>query len=273
MANAAAVGYGPISFFTTTGIELSIPLSELYFDAGGGVHSNVYGGTPGLSEWLTYLVNQGRITRGSTPTPGPAMVVTATEAGTAGNRITVNVGASTATPPDPNKVHITVSEVDVYAGLTVANIESFLGSSAVVGSSPGLLRLKLPLGTGDPVVADGAAASPQTTPPSWSFNNGATPAAVAFTLEARRAGTAPARITAHVGPVAAGTFTLTVTWSYDQEVNVAGLAAFATAVGFLVQITAPDGSMTFTNLPATGTTQLGGGADPAQASATVLASS
>jgi hypothetical protein len=270
MANAAAVGYGPISFFTTTGIELSIPLSELYFDAGGGVHSNVYGGTPGLSEWLTYLVNQGRITRGSTPTPGPAMVVTATEAGTAGNRITVNVGASTATPPDPNKVHITVSEVDVYDGLTVATIESFLGSSAVAGSSPGLVRVKLPLGTGDPVVADGVATG---TPPTWTFNNGATPAATAFTLEGRRAGTVAARMTIHVGPVTSGTFKLTVTWSYDQEVDVAGLAAFATAVGFLVQITPPDGATAFTNLPATGTTQLGGGADPAQASATVLASS
>jgi hypothetical protein len=271
---ATATGDGPIVFFTAQGQQVSYPLSEIEFD-GGTPRTKTPPATAdaeALSAWLAFLAKEGRIAPTPVEPPGNAMLVTATEPGSAGNRITVTV-ASTA---QSDKVNITITELDVYAGVSLGTLAAQLGTSTAAGARPGLVRVKT-VGTLDPV--EGAAAAVTSTPPSWDVPS-ATTGTPSFTLEARRTGTDPARVTITVtdldGPTGNKTFTLKVTWTLETlNVTVASLAALATAAAFAVEITPIAPATSFTKLPKPGTVTLSGGAEVTAAkpaSATILAS-
>lgn len=272
----AAIGDGPITFFTTQGQQITYPLSAITFEAGVPTVTPAPAAedADALAAWLASLVKQGRLRPQPAEPPGEAMIVTATEAGLAGNRITVKV--TPAASGDRSKVDVAITAIDRYEGMTLASLEETLGTSSASGERPGLVRVKS-VGALDPVEGAAAPASPQTTPPSWIVES-ETPATPAFTVEARRTGTDPARVTVAITDLDASatpaTFTLTATWLVEaKDVTASSLPALATAAAFAVEITPspPTGSY---KLPMQGTVSLEGGAEvkPATpARATVLA--
>jgi phage tail sheath gpL-like len=272
----AAIGDGPITFFTTQGQQITYPLSAITFEAGVPTVTPAPAAedADALAAWLASLVKQGRLRPQPVEPPGEAMIVTAKEDGVAGNRITVKV--TPAVSGDRTKVDIAITSIDRYERMTLDSLEDTLGTGAASGERPGLVRIKS-VGTDDPVEGAAAPANPQTTPPSWIAAS-ATAATPAFTVEARRTGTDPARVTVTVTDLDAAatpaTFTLTATWMVEaKDVTASSLPALATAAAFAVDITPspPTGSY---KLPMPGTVSLEGGAEvkPATpARATILA--
>jgi hypothetical protein len=270
MTQTAAVGDGPVVFFTKAGQQVSIPLSAIYFE--GGAVKTTLTGLDDLDAWLKHLVKQGRLAPKPIDFAGDAMIVTAAEDGTAGNRITVLVEATS----DKTKVDVTVTSIDVYEGLTLASLQATLGTSTVNGSRPGLVRLR-PGATADPIEHAADPSSPQGTVPSWEAQSATT--TPAFIVEARRPNTDPAAVAVVItkveGVASAKTFTLTATWSVKvRGVTATTVPALVTAVAFAVVIDPPTGGGGY-KLPRVGTVTLGGGAEAAlakKATATILAS-
>jgi hypothetical protein len=293
MAKSAAVGDGPVVFFTDQGQQVFLPLSDIHFDGDVvGSDTEPSSATDPLGKWLRYLVAQGRLVPGPTPAPGPAMVFTAVGAGSAGNNIVVTVTANGAT-----KVDITVTETDTYEGLTVdtalpSSLDKVLGTTAAgsVGTQPGLVRVQ-------PIVGrppDPAPVVMTSQAPPWDVVDAG--GNTSFTLEprgpgsdvAQQAGTPPyePKWTIEVAKVvqppggAAKTFTLKVAWTNTVTVGAADLTVDPTdpasklvPLAFAVTITKPNGSAGLT-LPRLGSATLRGGAEPAPATkarATLLA--
>jgi len=72
---------------------------------------------------------------------GTSMVLTAADPGIAGNNITVAITVHPAPDPASTSFDVTVTETDVYTGLTASTIESTLGSDTTRGKAPGLVRV------------------------------------------------------------------------------------------------------------------------------------
>jgi hypothetical protein len=283
MTQTAAVGDGPIVYFSDTGTQVLLPLSAISFD-GNAVKSKP-AATPSLQIWLDYLVRRGRISPGTAPAAADAMVFTAAAAGDTGNSIVVRVSPNT---PDGTKVDIAVSEKDVYEGLTLATMTATLGSSgsATAGTRPGMVRVQS-IATGSPDPAEGPATPVAgATTPAWTVPNSADATKASFTLEARGPGAEKGTMTIAVSKVAgaagAKTFTLTVSWTSTITVGTADLtvspsdaASKFAALAFAVKVSKPTGAADL-KLPRTGTFSLAGGAEPAAATSaavTVQASS
>jgi hypothetical protein len=280
MATQTAEGEGPVVFFTGDGQQVTYPLSAITFENGEPTATPTPqpGDVATLAAWLKVLVKQGRLAPAPAQPAGEAMKVTAVETGTVGNRITVSVTAAAAAPSDPTKVDVTVTSIDVYAGLTLGALLTTLGSSTGTATQPGLVQFKPPLPPGGPDPVECPAAGPTTaSPASWDLPS-PTPA---FTVEPRRTGTDATKLTVGVsnvaGPAGDKTFTLTATW----QVKVPGVTALTvgttlkTAVAFAVVIDPPPTGGGLFKLPRLGTVTLGGGAEAAlakPATATILAS-
>jgi hypothetical protein len=269
MARTAALGDGPVAFFTE-GVQVEVPLSAIYFenDAVRTTRTDL----PGFDKWIAFLASRNRLVAGAAPPVAKAIVVTAAAPGAAGNDIQVTVSRKTDTTVD-----ITVTETDKYEGLTLATLTSRLGNAAgETGTKPGLLHVKsFPTGSETlPVVA--AANIPSTgTPPKWTI---AGTGATAVTLEPRRSTgfNAGDRKTVSISnvsaPAAGATFTLTVTWTKAvADTTLADLPTALAQLGYLITADAPDSGF---KLPRPGTVTLAGGREPVAAtpaSATVLA--
>src|SRR2546425_4171088 len=123
MPKTVVLGNGPIAFTEQGGQMLLIPLSALTLD-GNTIQANPPYNTDEIRQWLQYLVNTGFLTAGSTPSPKPAMAITATDTGLAGNNIQVvfsNITPDPANPTNADKTTFdaTISETDTYNGLSV----------------------------------------------------------------------------------------------------------------------------------------------------------
>jgi hypothetical protein len=219
-----AVGEGPVAFIDDQGKQLSIPLTAIYFE-NGVVQSKVSAG--GLQEWLNYLVLQGQLAPGPTPTADSAMTFTAATAGAMGNDINVEVreiGTDT--------VEIKVVENHVYEDLTFdSTSDNSVGT--VLDSSGGLVWAKEVTATDTDVPASGLVApttpGTDTVPATWEIKS--PPAAGVSTklaiLEARSLGSEKGSMTIFVDNVDedAKTFTLKVEWEITSTVVPADLVA------------------------------------------------
>jgi hypothetical protein len=264
------VGDGPIAFYTDEGQQVLIPLSTISIDGDEVTTTMALEPAAALSAWLKHESKLGRIRAVPDEPPGEAMRITAVEPGTIGNHITVTIdGGATDT------VDVTITSIDEYRGLRLVDLEPTLGSTRVTGSRVGLVQFKTP-GTADPIEGDAAPTDPQSAPPSWIASGGANPA---FTVEARRPGTDPLRVTVHVGNIAGAgaalTFTLTATWSVKVRgvtaTNMEAPDGLVNQAAFIVRIEKPASGVY--KLPKAGTiVTLSGGADPVarQATTTVL---
>ncbi len=271
-------------FARDDGRQISIPISDIAFENGKPKTIS----TPAddeLTAWLVYLANQGRLRQTPAAPASTALTLKAAIAGSTGNKLVVNVAPNNA---EATKLDVTVTETDVYDGLTfnlaqlddATSVTKVLGIAGTAdGTRPGLVQFVGPKPAAPvelTVAVPGAVVQPQTNKPTINVPSTAANAApLSFALIARAAdaGTVAARWSAAITNLdtTAKTFTLTVGWS--KTVTIAGtadLAGLATEMAFAVAITLP----TNPALPAVGTTHLSGGAEIAaatKAAATVLA--
>jgi hypothetical protein len=281
MPRTAALGDGPIVFFTDKGEQIQVPLSAIYFD--NGVVGTTRTDLPAeFVSWLSFLALRRRLVAGRAPPSEYALVVTAEAEGAAGDNIQLTVTASV----DPDLVDVRVTQTDHYDNVTMAALVALLGVKGVAnGKEPGLLWF-----TASPPSAAVPAASPNLImiagadpiPPTWNI---APTGATAVKLEPRRTGTgfddATAERTLAItniktptsGPV---TFTLTFIWTKKvDDVAPGDIEAKLATLGYLARFTPPPGpTTTISKLPRPGSITLKGGSetlDATKAHATVLA--
>ena len=276
MARTTAVGDEPVVFFTDSGQHLFLPLSDIEFD--GAVPQSKTHTSASLGNWLKYLVAQGRLAAGPTPALPDAIVFEAPDEGSTGNNILVKVAANT-----PTSVYITVTETDLYEGLTLDPASDFylpkiIGASGVAPSTKsrlGLVRVKT-IDPGAPDPAEGPAQPVAGTIPSWTIAGAGGATDPSFTLEARAAGSEAGGWVIEVSDVkqaggARATFTLEVTWTKTVILAEADLTILPSEpasplfpLAFAVTIKRPAGASAL-KLPRPGSVTLQGGAENAPA--------
>src|SRR6266436_3230409 len=119
MAKTPVTGAGPIEF-TDDGEQVVIPLSAFYLDANGALTSDsaLYSNAKSkatVDAWLKQLQEGGVIQAATLPPPAATMVLTAKDAGAAGNNIAItfsNVDTAAGT------FDAEVKEQETYTGLT-----------------------------------------------------------------------------------------------------------------------------------------------------------
>ncbi|MFZ0304745.1 MAG: hypothetical protein WAL75_18780 [Terracidiphilus sp.] len=283
-------GNGPLEFTNANGKQISIPLSALYFDGNGTLQVDTTWATAtGLmpnTGVLGYAQSEGLITPAPAPPPFASMIIKAADQGAGGNNIVVAIGdISPATDPTQTTFSITVTETDVYPGLTAATIESTLGSSTVsgstlvpvkTGSSPGLVQVESGSvdTSGFPNTTDGSLSG---DPAELVVENNDGSPAVVFTLLAKKAGADGATTQVDISPdtdsppsSSDSTFTLTATWS--RMINDVTLGTLASSIqsqfGYEITVSLP-GSGAY-SVPAASSSTLSGGTPGTSASATLF---
>jgi hypothetical protein len=284
MANTPATGNGPFEFTSSAGKQISIPLSAFTFDAAGNIVVDsawqpLTNAQPG-SALLAHAVKEGLIAPTAVASPFPAMIIKAADPGAGGNNITVTVVVSTivTSPPtnDPTLVpfSLTVAENDNYTGLTAATVENVLGSSAVTGSSPGLVQVVHGSvdPTGVPTLQNGVLLG---SPAEFDVVGSGSPGTV-FILMAKRSGDSgptKIKITPNVAspPSANPTFSLLVSWTRTVSgITLPNLHAMVqSALGYEITVSKPSSGAY--SVPTAGVTTLSGGGPGSVASAVLFA--
>jgi hypothetical protein len=193
-----------------------------------------------------------------------AMVVTAAEAGAAGNHITVDIAVHPGREAAGSTFDMTVTETSSYTGLTMATVESVLGSDTVRGKSPGLVRVQhvdpaqAPPPSGTHQLAGAkptSTASVKVTPPGKETG---------LTFVARKSGPDGALTSVQISSdQAKGHFDLQATWTKTVKgATAASAAKDLAALGYAVTVAPPAGGA-FAVPPATQDSpiHLSGGAD------------
>lgn len=291
MANSPVTGNGPFEFTSATGKQISIPLTAFSFDANNNLVVDaawqaLTQAAPG-SVFLAYALKEGIIAPAPLASPFPAMIFRAADPGSGGNNIAVTIAVSTvvSSPPtdDPTLVpfDITVTETDVYSGLTAATIESVLGSrttagaTVVTGSAPGLVKILH--GSVDPNGAPFAKSGNLSRSPAVLNADETGSPALVFTLIAKKDSSDSTLTHVAIAPNTSSppgpggeTFSLQATWT--KTISGLTLPDFAAVVnsqlGYEVTVSKP-GSGAF-SVPAAGMSQLSGGGGGTAASATVF---
>jgi hypothetical protein len=197
------------------------------------------------------------------PPPKPALVITARDAGGAGNNIRVvlsNVVPDTGTPGN-TKVDLTVSETDTYNGLTPATVGDVLGVDTTPGARPGLVHVK---GAGPyqlPKAKDYTLAGGNGAKASRDLDKN-TGSGAAFTVEAKAAGAEGNDIKVSIQDVDTTSttnprFTLVASWT--KSMSGVKLSEITANFGFLIQVDPPRDTAFAPPVPAT--IVLTGGAD------------
>jgi hypothetical protein len=282
----SALGSSPIEFTSAAGSQLSIPISGMQFS--GTVPSVSANWTPFtkyapadqnvLKALMAYLAERQIIFPAAAASPKPAMTVTAADAGSAGNNVTVATKIS-APSLDPTQVKfdVTVTETETYTSLTAATIQQVLGSDKAPGTSPGAVHVvdgtvkanDVP----DPNVADypltGGGASAAST--ADVKNSGQ----VVFTLQAKKNGGDGDQTKATISHVDTGnkTFDLKVVFTKTKAGATLGtLQNDMAELGYEIAVSPPASGIF--SVPTNGTITLSGGADgssPKAATGTLFA--
>ena len=291
MTSRVALGDGPISFFVD-GTQVSVPLSAIAFDDSDiPVVRDPYTSAkyPGLDTWVQYLARAGRLYPDAKPPAKVALLVQATDQGVVGNSIEITI--EYPNPAQANTFDVTVTEQVVYAGLTPQTLVGTLGTENQAGLRPGPVFAR---STGTPsfphtkppkktsgaeaTSAPGTAGTPATRASVQVFNELDTnESKTAFFLDARKWGEWGNQITVsiEVDP-ASRTFTLFATWkvtlqglTVDTLVTPDKTNPLALLLAKEIVVTRPPGGAALPPQP--GTSGLGGGADPENASRLLVA--
>ena len=268
---ASVMGNGPFEFTNANGNQVSIPLSALSFDSANVIQVDPAWqakAAPGMA-FLQYLVQAGTISAAPSPSPFPAMVIQAADPGWGGNNIQVtvkNVKPSVSGDPTQTTFSLVVTEIDVYSGLTAANVQSTLANLR------GLVQVQQnsmdPKG-GVPIgFSGGLSASPSELlaevqiPDSESLGS----PSVFCTLVAKKSGLDGALTTVTITPGAGGTFSLKATWIKEADsITVLNVAAkVQQCLAYEIAVSPPSSGVY--SVPAAGSVTLsGGGAGAASA--------
>jgi hypothetical protein len=208
------------------------------------------------------------------------MVISAADAGTAGNNITVEIALTLAADLDPTKAtfDVTVTDTEIYAGLTTANIKGILGTETTPGTQPGLAHVLnasvdltvLPVALTSAAFPAGAAGVKAKLD---IMDASATPKK-AFTLEARKPGPGSQFLTATITAVNSVVKTFTLTLKWRTKVTGAKLLTIQTDLAPLAdEITVAPPTSGVLSVPATtaAPVALSGGSATASASAVLFA--
>jgi hypothetical protein len=286
MANTPATGNGPFEFTSAGGKQISIPLGAFSFDSSGKAvvdpaWSSLTDVPPGKTLLALAIQNQTIMPR-PTPSPFPAIIVRAADPGAGGNNISVAITVSNVvtSPPsnDPTLVpfSIEIQETDSYSGLTMATVESVLGSDTVAGSLPGLVRV-VHSSLDSAAVATHCTGNLAGTPAVFSVTAEGSPP-VAFVLSAKKSGAdgtlTQVTVTPDISsPSSPGTptFSLQAMWSKTVSgITLPQLDAMASALGYEITVSRPSSGAY--SVPADSTSMLSGGAAGTVASATLYTS-
>jgi hypothetical protein len=287
------LGNGPLEYTDpNSGKQISIPLSALFFDPKNNNQLSIDPSKwpdpnttpitlPGfIPSILKNLVQQQLILPAPTPVPKQAMIITATDPGTAGNGIKVTT-AITASNPDPTQTvfSVQVEETDVYTGLTISTISQVLGTDKKASANPGLLHVVLGTlaGSGVPgkVSKQAFTLSPPPPPPAPDpsaqsvVNDNAKKQWVI--LEAKKPGPDGALTVVSIDNVdkVNGTFDLTAYWTKTVTgIKLATVQTNLGSLGYVIGASAPQGGIF--SVPAAGVVQLTGGAPGTPASAVLF---
>jgi hypothetical protein len=282
----AVLGNGPFEFTEGNGSQVSIPLGALKYSAGvldvdGTVWPVTYSAPlpDQIRALLAEIANGQVLVPPVVPAAKPAMTITAADSGTQGNNIRIDITVHLSADLDPANAtfDVTATESETYPGLTMATLESVVGTETPPpGSQPGVAHVlsgsvdktKLPKDQGPLAFPD----TPSAKATVDIKDDAATPNVV-FTLEARRSGSGGSFGTASVSGVdtTAKTFTLQLQWSHS--VSGATLSTLNTALAPLAYLITvgppPSGSI---SVPAsTSNAALSGGTATNSASALFVA--
>jgi hypothetical protein len=280
----AVFACGPFEFTDFNGRQISVPLSALKFNAGNlEVDGTIWRGESApsfVSALLASLKEQGIVIQPAAASPKSAMVFTAREAGASGNNITVAITVAPSADLDPSKakISVTVTETDVYPGLTMATIEGIMGSETTTAAHPGLAHIVHATldATKFPIAQSLAFPTVPAGTKSKVVIVDSGPATV-FSLEAKKDGPDAQFTTADISALdtVAKTFTLTLTWTHSvNNSTLPSLEADFKALGYEVGVTPPtSGIFSVPVATAAGSPiALTGGSASASASATIFAS-
>ena len=278
MANTPAMGNGPFEFTDSNDRQVSIPISAFSFDSNSKLQVTadwqaVVTAQPAAA-LLAYMQAEGLLSPAAAPSTFPAMIANAADPGAGGNNITVTISNIVpATDPTQTTFTVTVTENDLYTGLTAATMEQTLGSSAVTGSSPGLVQVKH--GSVDPFGVPHSTSGVLTGSPLHMDVLGTGSPPKVFTLLAKKSGADGGLTHVTVTPDSASpsptveTFSLHATWTKNATATLLTLASVVQSqLSYEISVALP-GSGAY-SLPAAAATTLSGGAPGASASATLF---
>lgn len=266
MGVAAVVASGPVDFVSASGSQVSIPLSALYFDASNALQAGNWPGYTAnqavVDPWLEYLIDTGVLRPAEQPPPSIAMIVSAKNAGSSGNNITI-VFDNVTTSGTTTTFDATVTQTDVYESLTPGTLAATLGTStSTLGSRPGLVMLS---SSGTPTMPkDKTYPIPDASPNEVSVEQ-ATSTNEAFMLKARYGAPGANLLSVVISDAdqTAGTFTLTATWTKSATgIQASGLQ---TSFAYVITVAAPSGGSLAP--PAEGRVVLSGGSETTSARA------
>ena len=231
MPSTQLSGSGPITFMNTEGQQVFVPLSAL---------KNENGTVTLLSSWATdlsndqttieLLANALMLTGELAPVPetlnSPTIFATASFAGRESNNIVVKIDAAIINgqypTPSTTQVTVTVTETDVYPGLTGAadavakiGVDGGAPAGAVVRLSTGLVAIKYV----DPMLVSLTMlpkALPATAVPAAGLAIKGTDNSTIFTLVPAQAIPAGATLTAAITLDSPGTFTITIAFTATE---------------------------------------------------------
>jgi hypothetical protein len=280
VAKTPVLGVGPIRFTDANGAFALLPLVDFWYDAAGAPHGSgaVYtSNTAALDALLKELTADGTLQPDVTPAPNAAIMITAQQAGSSGNDISLTFANIRPDPSTPGNTlyDATAQEVDTY-NLKLSALETTLGTSAGSGSSPGLVYISV-AGGGSPTLPAAGPAHPLQSsgggPYQYDIPASGSGGGTAFTVVARGGPSDGGQYISvqilNVDPTGS-TFTMVVT--FKKLVTVAAPADVndgTKGLGYLVA--AADSAGGSLGIPVAGTTRLLGGADAAGAAAAVKA--
>ncbi len=270
MARTPALFNGPIEFTDANGSQVSLPLSEVYFDDKGQIQaqgpavSNLVKDKSVLNSWLQYLVGAGLLVPGQNPRSVPALVITAASPGAFGNFIQVTIANPITTDSANPKFDMTVLATETYTGLTTDStntqnfIQNVLGKTAGGGTQPGLVFVAS-MGTDVPAVTKSDIPLTITSPnPAVAAVPGASPGSTAFTVQAKTNDPDGAHTSIAIQNVSGSAFTLVAKWSKTlTQITAAGIGVNFV---YVLNVAGPGGA-TPSLPPAPGTYVLSGGSD------------
>lgn len=260
---------GPVRFTnSTTGQFNLLPLLDFSYDSSGAIQGSgaVYlANKKALDAWLNEMASDGVIQPNTNPPPNSAMTITAQQSGSTGNDIVITFANPRPDPSTPTNTiyNVTLEEVDTYQ-LTLADLESVLGTTPGGGSQPGLVH----------VVANASPGLPKAGSWPLALSGGvyefkllqADDTTEAFTVEARGAGGDGGqhiKVEVQSPNVSQGSFTLLVSFKKSVTISTPGdLTKDLEGVGYVVKA-AELGGGTLLGIPVPGRIALRGGKDDA----------
>jgi hypothetical protein len=265
MARTRALANGPVELTDSSGKQISLPLTAIFFDGNAvKAEGDLYTANKALLDpWLAYLAAIGWLFPDAQPPVKTAMVIAAKDPGSNGNFIQIVFSNFDETDPNDPKFDTTVTETNLYTGLTPPTVQTVLGANAGSGTKPGLVFVPgaaptdLPKAGSYPLTVTGANTFAAADIPKDSG------AGNAFTVQAKADGADGAQTKVEIKDVdtSASTFTLAANW--DKTANQITSSQVGSNFAYLITVAAPVGGSI--SAPAAGTITLNGGSDAASA--------